>query len=130
MLGDNPGMNLDPVRSRLLALVAERKTDLATVSRAIPRNHAYLQQFVTRGTPRNLSEEVRESLGRHFGVDADEFRPATRFPRPPPRERKLLEDFRVLPESQQDIVVVVCEALARKPAATLPDDAAPKRGRG
>lgn len=73
---DNCGMELDPARLRLLKLVADNDTDLATVSRAIGRNHAYLQQFVKRGTPHRLPEEVREALGTHFQVDADLFKPA------------------------------------------------------
>jgi hypothetical protein len=64
----------DVVKARLLALIAERQTDLATVSKAIGKNHAYLGQFIRRNVPRRLPEEVRESLGRHFGVDPDIFR--------------------------------------------------------
>ena len=64
------GANLDPVRRRLIALVAERKVSLAAVSRAIGRNHSYLQQFVKRGTPRRLPEEARHALANF--LDADE----------------------------------------------------------
>lgn len=73
--GTIQAMDLDPARVRLLALVADETTDLATVSRAIGRNHAYLQQFIKRGIPRRLPEDAREALSRHFGVDPDEFRP-------------------------------------------------------
>lgn len=73
--GDNHPMDLDAPRLRLLQLVADRDTDLATASRLVGKNHAYLQQYVKRGTPRNLPEEVRQALAAHFRVDADEFRP-------------------------------------------------------
>lgn len=69
-------MELDPPRLRLLELIADRETDLKTVSESIGRNHAYLQQYIKRGSPRNLPEDVREELGRHFGVPPDEFKAA------------------------------------------------------
>jgi hypothetical protein len=67
-------MSLDRARQRLLELVAERRTDLANVSRAIGRNHAYLQQYVRRHTPRDLGERERNALGVYFAVEPDEFR--------------------------------------------------------
>ena len=60
---------LDPARRRLMVLVAEREVSLAAASRAIGRNHAYLQQFVKRGTPRRLPEEVRHVLANILDVD-------------------------------------------------------------
>ncbi len=49
--------NLDPARRRLMALVAEREVSLAAASRAIGRNHAYLQQFVKKSlkSPRSAN---------------------------------------------------------------------------
>ena len=55
-------MQLDPVRLKLLKLVKERRTDLKNVSLAIGRNAAYLHQFVQRGTPKVLPEDVRAAL--------------------------------------------------------------------
>ena len=52
-------MNLDPPRTLLLKLIADYETDLASVSKALGRNHAYLQQYIKRGTPQELPEEVR-----------------------------------------------------------------------
>ena len=68
-------MELDAARQRLLKLIADCDGDLATISRAIGKNHAYLHQFFNRGTPRVLPEDVREALGLHFDVDPDAFRP-------------------------------------------------------
>lgn len=64
-------MKLDPIRRRLLELVAHRDppTDLKKASLACGKNHAYLHQFVHRGTPRRLPEDVRWSLAAHLGVD-------------------------------------------------------------
>ncbi|MEI9983485.1 MAG: S24 family peptidase [Aliidongia sp.] len=67
-------MILDPPRTLLLKLIADYETDLASVSKALGRNHAYLQQYVKRGTPRELPEEVRERLGDRFDVPPDSFR--------------------------------------------------------
>lgn len=63
---DNLRMQIDQPRANLLALIEERQTDLATVSRAIGKNHAYLQQYIKRNTPRYLPEDVREALADHF----------------------------------------------------------------
>ncbi len=62
-------VNMDPVRGRLIALVAERDVSLAAASRAIGRNHSYLQQFIKRGTPRRLPEETRHALANFLEVD-------------------------------------------------------------
>ena len=66
---------MDVARRRIQALVKRDGVTLAEVSRAIGRNHAYLQQFMRRGTPRALPEEVRFALARYFGVDETELRP-------------------------------------------------------
>ena len=63
-----PPTPLDPA-AVLARLAAERGHDLATLSRVIGRNKAYIQQFVKRGTPRRLTEEDRASLARFLGVD-------------------------------------------------------------
>lgn len=62
MSGDDP-------RAALKALAAEsRGESLASLSRLIGRNEAYLQQWVTRGTPRVLAEADRAVLARYLGV--------------------------------------------------------------
>ncbi|WP_019013949.1 S24 family peptidase [Elioraea tepidiphila] len=73
-------MTLDPIRLRLLKLIQLKKTDLKNASLAIGRNPAYLQQFLYRGTPKVLPEDVRESLGAVLGVSPDDLRhPVTRM---------------------------------------------------
>lgn len=59
----------DEARANLKRLTAERRESLAALSRLIGRNDAYLQQFVTRGSPARLDERDREILARYFGVD-------------------------------------------------------------
>ncbi len=58
----------DP-RAALARLVAAHGESYAALSRLIGRNAAYLQQYVTRGTPRALSERDRARLAAWFGVD-------------------------------------------------------------
>jgi phage repressor protein C with HTH and peptisase S24 domain len=67
-------MQLDPVRLRVIRLISDRKTDLKSVSLAIGRNAAYMQQFLYRGTPKVLPEDVRETLARHLEVEGDTLR--------------------------------------------------------
>src|SRR5919106_785495 len=76
-------MQLDPVRLKLLKLVKERRTDLKNVSLAIGRNAAYLHQFVQRGTPKVLPEDVRAALAEHLGCEEDELRHRKVPPRKP-----------------------------------------------
>lgn len=61
-------MDLAAQRSALAALIAESGESYAALSRLIGRNAAYLQQFVTRGSPRELAERDRALLARYFGV--------------------------------------------------------------
>lgn len=64
----------DAPRRLLIELTASQDTTLAELSRGMGRNHAYLQQFVMRGSPRELPEFAREFLGQRFGVNPDSFR--------------------------------------------------------
>lgn len=70
-------MKLDAQRKRILELVAHRDppTDLKKASLACGKNHAYLHQFINRGTPRKLPEDVRHALAAHLGVDEAVLRP-------------------------------------------------------
>ncbi len=68
-----PGAAMDPARTRLLALAAERGVSLASLSALLGRNAAYLQQFVRKGSPRKLEENDRRTLAEFLGVDEAEF---------------------------------------------------------
>ena len=74
-----------------MELIAHRDppTDLKRASLACGKNHAYLHQFVHRGTPRKLPEDARYALAVHLGVDEsvlrdDDYRPAPLDPHPNP----------------------------------------------
>ena len=61
------GIAVDP-RERLSELARERGSSLAALSRMLGRNGTYLQQFITKGSPRKLEEEDRRKLAQFFGV--------------------------------------------------------------
>jgi phage repressor protein C with HTH and peptisase S24 domain len=76
-------MILDPIRLRLLKLIDTRDSDLKKVSLAIGKNAAYVHQFIYRGTPKVLPEDVRQSLAKYLEIDEAELRHAEVPPRKP-----------------------------------------------
>lgn len=62
---------MDP-RERLAELARERGSSLAALSRMVGRNASYLQQYITKGSPRKLEEEDRRRLAQFFGVSEAE----------------------------------------------------------
>jgi phage repressor protein C with HTH and peptisase S24 domain len=55
-------------RERLAVLARRRGSSLAALSRMLGRNATYLQQFITKGSPRKLEEADRRKLAQFFGV--------------------------------------------------------------
>ena len=53
----------------IVRMSAEHGVGLGKLSRIAGRNEAYLQQFVKRGTPHALPEDVRLILAQHFNID-------------------------------------------------------------
>ncbi|MFN7190414.1 MAG: helix-turn-helix transcriptional regulator [Rhodospirillales bacterium] len=76
-------MNVDPIRRRVLARIGERQSDLKEASLAIGKNAAYIHQFIYRGTPKALPEDVREALARFLEIDEAELRHQNVPPRKP-----------------------------------------------
>lgn len=65
----------DAVRKFILRSSERSDDDKATLadwSRALGRNHAYLHQFVHRGTPKKLSEDDRRKLAKVMNVAESE----------------------------------------------------------
>ena len=60
-------MNSTP-REVLEKLCAERGQNFASLSRLIGRNDAYIQQYLRKGTPRQLKERDRRTLARYFHI--------------------------------------------------------------
>lgn len=60
------------VRQRLSELAEGQGVSLASLSRMIGRNGTYLQQFITKGSPRRLAEDDRRMLAQFFGIAESE----------------------------------------------------------
>lgn len=60
---------MDSVRKLLDGLIADRGLNLSDVSKKLGKNHAYMQQFMKRGIPEKLPEDVRAKLAEMFGLD-------------------------------------------------------------
>ena len=58
---------MDP-RERLAELARDKGSSLAALSRMLQRNSTYLQQYISKGSPRKLEEEDRRKLAQFFGV--------------------------------------------------------------
>ena len=55
-------------REVLERLCAERGEKFASLSRLVGRNDAYIQQYLRKGTPRQLKEQERRTLALHFQI--------------------------------------------------------------
>jgi phage repressor protein C with HTH and peptisase S24 domain len=55
-------------RERLADLARAQGSSLAALSRMIGRNSTYLQQYISKGSPRKLEEDDRRKLAQFFGV--------------------------------------------------------------
>ena len=64
-------MSTSAARAALQRLIEERGEDYAGLSRLLGRNPAYIQQYITRGTPKRLSPKDVAILARYFGVGED-----------------------------------------------------------
>jgi len=62
---------MDP-RERLAELGREKGSSLAALSRMLGRNPSYLQQYITKGSPRKLEEDDRRKLAQFFGISEAE----------------------------------------------------------
>lgn len=87
-------VGMDPVRKLVLDRVDLLGKNLSELSKAVGKNHAYLQQFIRREIPLRLPEEVRFRLATLLNVDEAELRGAgSRLPKkkdtvtPPPNAR-------------------------------------------
>ncbi|WP_293722080.1 S24 family peptidase [Stappia sp.] len=63
---------MDIVRKRIIERATELGLDYKDISLQMGRNHAYLQQFLTRGIPRELKERDRERLASILRVNEEE----------------------------------------------------------
>lgn len=64
--------HMDAVRKLILERLADSGHTLASLSKAVGKNHAYLQQFIQRRIPAKLPEDVREKLAVELDVTEQE----------------------------------------------------------
>ena len=99
----------DDARSYLLRLLRTQDVDLKSASRAVGMNDAYIQQYIRRGKPNWLPEEIRAVLVREYGADPERLKPlALRAPQvlaggqeqggevQPPDQHQLADDSRLV----------------------------------
>lgn len=71
---------------RTIAAAVEAGRNLAELSKAVGKNHAYLQQFMNRGVPRKLPEDVRIALAAALGVSETSLKPNSGASAPAPTD--------------------------------------------
>ena len=60
---------MDAARNLIVTRVAELGLSLSDLSLQVGKNHAYFQQFIKRGVPARLPEEVRGRVAEILKVD-------------------------------------------------------------
>jgi phage repressor protein C with HTH and peptisase S24 domain len=60
---------MDAARSAIVSRVAQLGLSLSELSLTIGKNHAYFQQFIKRGVPNRLPEQVRGRVAEILGID-------------------------------------------------------------
>src|SRR4051812_190096 len=66
---------LDAARQRLLELIGDSGSDLKSLSLHLGRNQTYLQQYLHKGSPRQLAYEDRVELARILRCAPEELGP-------------------------------------------------------
>ena len=74
-LSPMPKSGMDRVRQLVKDRIDTLGLNMAKVSRGLGQNHAYIQQYIKRGTPRELPEAVRHKLAPVLQVTEIELRP-------------------------------------------------------
>ncbi|MVA98872.1 hypothetical protein GN330_16615 [Nitratireductor sp. CAU 1489] len=75
---------MDAVRKRIAGAIADRGLTYKQVSIELGKNHAYMQQYLDRGIPAKLSEDVRGRLSEILDIPESELgAKAGRSSRPP-----------------------------------------------
>lgn len=63
-----------PVRQKLEEAIDASEHDMKSLSIKVGRNHAYLQQYIKRGVPRSLPEDVLAAIAKELGGTPDDYR--------------------------------------------------------
>ena len=110
---------MDPVRALVIARLDQLGMTLAEASKRVGKSHSYLQQFIRRGIPATLPEDVRERLAPLLSIPAEVLRgavPSKGAPKPAAPdavavtedEATVLRTFRSLsPEAQRRALLIL-----------------------
>src|ERR1700719_1967364 len=60
---------MDAARSAVISRVAQLGLSLSELSLKVGKNHAYFQQFIKRGVPTRLPEEIRGRVAEILKID-------------------------------------------------------------
>lgn len=115
--------DLDAPRAMLVSQIEMRDLNLSKLSLAIGKSHSYLQQYLRRGIPRTLPEDVREKLAAVLQVHPEALRgavPGKGAPRQAAEdaiaitaeEVSMLRLFRALPPEAQRRALLILPTLA------------------
>lgn len=66
---------MDPIRALILRLSADRDIPLKALSLGAGKNASYMQQFITRESPKQLPEDVRHRIAGLLGVPESALKP-------------------------------------------------------
>lgn len=73
---------MDVVRKLILEKLAEKRLSMKDASLRLGKSHSYIQQFLKRGVPAQLDEDVRGPLAELLGVPEDQLRgPSSKLPK-------------------------------------------------
>ena len=102
---------MDSVRKRLKDIFEERSeiTDLKKASLAIGRNPSYLHQYLYKGVPKKLDDEVRKNLAKHLDIQPHELLPA----------ESSLREFDYTPKPEEFVHIPVFDVKASAGHGTL-----------
>ncbi len=70
-------MQDDPPRQALRLALAARRMDMKELSARLGKNDSYIQQYLNRGTPRNLAMADALAIAENVGVDLSALVPAS-----------------------------------------------------
>ena len=65
---------LTPARKKITSAIEAGAWDARSLSLALGKSHSYVQQYLKRGSPRVLPEDVREQLSVLIGGEPDDYR--------------------------------------------------------
>lgn len=75
---------MSPARMRLLQAAKAARYGLKELSQMLGRNPSYLQQYVVKGSPRALPEDIRRQLAAILHIDEEHLRDGPDAPATPP----------------------------------------------